>query len=261
MEISDYWQAVARAIDAEDTKAQFFIHHNASIGAAREAILRDWLVKHTPEPYRVGTGFIYQQAPEPWSSRQCDVLLYDPTVAQPDYAISGLAVVHRGVARLVIEVKTTLDKATLGEALDVHESVGWLAMPTLCFAFDGVTFTTFVDHLRTAIRTSVHGVPDCIAVHKRNYLFVRSGYFLAERTDTPNRHRPAKYQFAVDFRAREGIAAATFLSFYLSLLRRGRLSAEEVQMWLRDLALELPEDAMVRISDEGEVEYGPVPAA
>jgi hypothetical protein len=254
--ISEYWRAVARGIDAEETKARFFIHHNDGIGAAREAILRDWLVKHTPEPYRICTGFIYQLAREFWTSRQCDVLLYDPTVAQPDYAISGLAVVHRVAARLVIEVKTTLKEETFRQALDIHDSVGWLPVPTLCFAYDGVTFKTFLDYLATAIRTSVHGVPDCIAVHKRNYLFVRSGYLLAERTDIPKRRRPAKYQFAVDF-GNEGIAAATFLNFYLSLLKKGRFSEDEVRTWL--CALDLPEDAMVRISDDGEVEHGPAP--
>ena len=31
--IPEYWQAVARAIDAEDAKASIFIKHNASIGA------------------------------------------------------------------------------------------------------------------------------------------------------------------------------------------------------------------------------------
>jgi hypothetical protein len=37
--IPEYWQAVAKAIDAEDAKASIFVKHNASIGAAREAIL------------------------------------------------------------------------------------------------------------------------------------------------------------------------------------------------------------------------------
>src|SRR4051794_18514958 len=56
----EYCQAVARGIDAEEAKARLFIHHNDSLGSAREAILRDVLVKHTPEPYKVRTGFIYQ---------------------------------------------------------------------------------------------------------------------------------------------------------------------------------------------------------
>ena len=87
--LREYWQAIANAIDAEEKKASIFIRHRPSIGVAREAILRDLLAKHTPEPYRVSTGFIYQFNTAWWNSRQCDVLVYDPTICQPDYAIGG----------------------------------------------------------------------------------------------------------------------------------------------------------------------------
>jgi hypothetical protein len=108
-----YWQAVANGINAENQKATIFLKHNPSIGIAREAIVRDLLVKQTPEPYRVATGFIYEYGTEPWSSKQCDVLVYDPMESQPHYAIGGLSVVPRKAARLVVEVKIRCQHSAL----------------------------------------------------------------------------------------------------------------------------------------------------
>lgn len=59
LDVPEYWQAVAGGIDAEETKASLFIKHAPSIGVAREIILRELLVRHTPEPFRIATGFIY----------------------------------------------------------------------------------------------------------------------------------------------------------------------------------------------------------
>jgi hypothetical protein len=252
----EYWRALAKGIDAEEAKASIFLHHKHSVGAAREAILRDLLVKHTPEPYRVGTGFIHQYTPERWESRQCDVLVYDPSVSQPDYAIGGLVVVNRPAARLVIEVKTGLDGDTFQQTLGIHSSVSWLRVPTLGFAYDGWSFETFLGYLARAIKTEQAGVPDCLAVHGGNYLFVRSYYRLALREDAPGRHRPAVYQFAVNFGKcadNEGRASATFLDVYLKLLRK-ELDDSYLARWFA--SLQLPAEALVRITDDGEVQYG-----
>src|SRR5262245_56283404 len=94
-----YWQAVAKSIDAEDQKASLFIKRNLAVGMARDEILRDLLRRCTPEPYRVGTGFIHQMLPDNhYCSPQLDIVLYDPTVAQPDYRIGELVVIPRCAA-------------------------------------------------------------------------------------------------------------------------------------------------------------------
>src|SRR4051812_11041884 len=68
----DYWRAVALRIDAEEQQASFFLSHNESRGVAREAILRDLLVKQTPEPLRVKSGFVRRIKPAVHCSKQCD---------------------------------------------------------------------------------------------------------------------------------------------------------------------------------------------
>lgn len=220
--ILEYWQAVAKAIDAEDAKASIFVKHNASIGAAREAILKDVLSRQTLEPYRVTSGFVFHPISDNWCSRQCDVIVYNPMVARPYYAIGELAVVPREAANLVIEVKTELDDKAFQEMLDVWESVFWLPVPMLGFAYDGVRFQTFVEYLRKAIPAAPRGLPTCIAVHRQNYLYMRADYTAAEDEALPNRRRPTKCQFVVDFGAAgtgEGTASSMLLHLYNLLLK------------------------------------------
>jgi len=262
--IPEYWEAVARSIDAENQKANIFITHNDSLGVAREAILRDLLVKQTPEPYRVSTGFVYyaEAKPKPWSSKQCDVLVYDPTASQPYYSIGGLSVVPRRACKLIIEVKTRLKQETFKQILGVWGSTFWLNVPTLGFAFEGETFKSFLEYVVEAIKSEDRGVPECLAVHRDNYLMARSSYRLATNPETPNRHRPAKYHFAVNFgitNKKDGRASAAFLDFYDRLLRNGLGQIDENHLYTWFSRLELPKEGLVRISNEGEVIYGPIP--
>jgi hypothetical protein len=259
-----YWQAVANGINAENQKATIFLKHNPSIGIAREAILRDLLVKQTPEPFRVATGFIYEYGTVPWSSKQCDVLVYDPTTSQPHYAIGGLSVVPRKAARVVVEVKTTLEKETFTQIMGVwkklHESVGktqWIPPPTLAFAYDGMTFPTCLDYICNELRESSQGLPECLAVHEHNYIIVRSGYRLAVNVDIPHRHRPATYHLAVNFGAADksdGRASAAFFDFYHYLLEQRQVYEPQLKWWFNQVAL--PDSAMVKIADDGSLSYG-----
>lgn len=256
IKIPEYWQAIARGIDAEEQKASILIRHNASVGAAREAILRDVLVKQTPVPYRVASGFVFVDQPQEWCSKQCDVLVYDPTVAQPYYSIGDLCVVARWSAKLVSEVKSRLDQEAWSELLGIWSDTSWVPVPTLGFAYDGVTFDTFLNYLKTTIRDEDKGVPTLVAVHGRNYLFLRSEYRLAPDESRPKRHRPAVFQIAVNFGEIErysGWASATFLDFYLRFLR-GWIPETEITRWFNDLGL--PDSSLASFSDDGEVTFG-----
>jgi hypothetical protein len=249
--IPEYWQAVARAIDAEDAKASIFIRHNASVGSAREAILKDVLSRQTLEPYRVTSGFVFHPPSENWCSRQCDVIVYNPMVARPYYAIGELAVVPREAAKLVIEVKTELDEKAFKEMLNVWESVFWLPVPMLGFAYDGVRFQTFVEYLRGAIPTAPRGLPTCISVHRHNYIYMRADYWLAENEALPNKRRPTKCQFAIDFGAAgmgEGAASSMLLHLYNLYLRGGSPHIQIILDSCRKLGVSEPN--LVMLPDE-----------
>lgn len=264
--IPEYWRAVARGIDAEDEKASIFIRHRPSLGIARETILRTLVANHTPEPFDVHTGFINyllqnvesRKLTAHWHSKQCDLLVYDPRVDRPYYAIDQLVVVPRNAVKSVIEVKSELKLDTFQEILMIWRETGWVPAPTFGFAFEGVKFSTFLKYLRTSIRTSLAGVPECLVVHCKNYIFVRSSYRLAPIS--PKRHRPAKYQLAVDFGSAEnelGSATAMFLELYRRSLAEPFDSAESYLLnWFNGLALS--DNAKVSIDDRGGLRTGPI---
>src|SRR5690349_15882290 len=130
--LPEYWQAVAKGIDAEDEKASLFIKHNLTVGTAREEILRDLMRRQTPEPFRVQTGFIHQILPDQqYCSPQCDIVVYDPSIAQPDYHIGELVVVARWPAKAIVEVKTYLDNEEFEKLMLVWDKVAWLTLETV----------------------------------------------------------------------------------------------------------------------------------
>jgi hypothetical protein len=268
--IPEYWRAVAEAINAEDEKLSLFVNHPTGLGTAREAILRHFLVAHTPEPFRIKTGFICHllakvgspELSDQWTSKQCDLLVYNPQIARPYYAIENLVVVPREVAAAVIEVKSDLGKDSFQHMLDLWKDTHWLPVKVLGFAYDGWVFDTFIDLLKQAIRDQEFGVPDCIAVHRQNYIFIRTGYHLAP---TPNRHRPARYQLAVNFGTAEdkqGFSSGCFLDTFLRHLppAGGHVPLpidDYLPLWFNQLPL--PKEAKLAIADDGTISPGSLP--
>jgi hypothetical protein len=155
---------------------------------------------------------------------------------------------------LVIEIKSSLNTTTFGEILRIWQSVSWLPVPTLGFAYDGVSFNTFTKCLVKAVKAG-KGVPEGVAVHQHNYVFVRSAYRIPPG---PRRHPRAAWHLAVNFGAVEkedGRASAAFLDFYHRLLtQKCELSERYLRDWFR--SLDLPERALVTISEDGETKCG-----
>ncbi len=171
-------------------------------------------------------------------------------------------VVPREVAAAVIEVKTELRQDSFQHMLDLWKNTHWLVVNVLGFAYDGWVFDTFIDHLKQAIRDQEFGVPDCIAVHRQNYIFIRTGYNLAP---TPNRHRPARYQVAVNFGAAEdkqGHSSGYFLDTFLRQLpavggHRPISIDDHLPLWFNQLPL--PKEAKLAIADDGTISHGLLP--
>jgi hypothetical protein len=94
----EYRAALSHKLSASNTVATMLIKHNASVGAAREQILRDELAMRTPEPYRVSSGLISQFEPKECTSKQLDVLVYNAGVSQPLYGTPPNIVIPRKAA-------------------------------------------------------------------------------------------------------------------------------------------------------------------
>ncbi len=173
-----YWQIVSQGMEVEDRRLRMFVRHKASLGVGREHILRKLLTEQTPEPYRVNTGFVIHPASSRVTSGQCDVLVYDPRVSQPLYRIDEFAVVSADAARIAIEVRSKMslgDDSGLEQVTRIHRSMR-PAFPTQVFGFGfrGPTFENFVAGVATVVKGDILNVPECVAVHKQNYICIRS---------------------------------------------------------------------------------------
>ena len=170
--------------------------------------------------------------------------------------------VPREAATAVVEVKSQLEEKTYQQMLDIWTNTDWLkSVNVLGFAYDGWIFETFVEHLKQTIQDG-QGLPNCIAVHRRNYIFIRSGYHLAPKADG---RRPAKYQLAVNCAAaenKEGLSSACFLdTFRRELPPAGGHSQLYIDVylprWFNELPL--PPEAKIAIADDGSISQGSVP--
>ena len=261
-----YWQGVSQIIEGESMKARAYVTHAQSLGIAREAIVRRILINETPTRYEVKTGLIrnpHGQASD--SSRQCDLLVYDPAFDPPLYRVDDFVVVPNSVARFVVEVKSILDNGAFTEVLQVHDSLIQFQVPCFAFGFDGVAFNTFVTYIRDAVRANRLQLPPerldlnwpkCVAVHSKNYVAVLPVLRPANSTNV--------YICLIDYRKANqdapigsGQATASFLQFYYALLNNKSLPQDMVKSWFN--ALPIQNEGKVWITTEGVVNNGTIP--
>jgi hypothetical protein len=230
LHLRDFYEAIALGIDAENKKASVYIKHPTSIGTAREMILRDVLLDTTPAPFRLGTGLVHgSDNGEYTTSRQCDVLIYNPTIDPPKYAFDNFVVLDPGTALVNIEVKSMLNEEAFTQASQVSHSTWNFSIPTLAFAYDSVCLDTISNYVIRAIKSG-GTIPWCIAVHSRNFLYVRP------RTIS-NGHQ--RLHLLINCSEAEGthhgMATSIFLQLYDAWLRnRCILSSENLYAWYNE---------------------------
>jgi hypothetical protein len=97
-------------------------HH----GVVAEAAVREWLTRFLPKRYGVTSGFIKSQNPESKMTSHFDVIIYEQleapvlwTESNKDKSEQGLSrVIPAEHVRAIIEVKSTLSRATMRDAID-----------------------------------------------------------------------------------------------------------------------------------------------
>ena len=257
-----YWRIVSQGMEVEDRRLRMFVRHKASLGVGREHILRKLLAEQTPEPYRVNTGFVAHPAAPRVTSDQCDVLVYDPRASQPLYRIDQFVVVPPAAARLAIEVRSNMSvggAGGLGQVVKVHRSMR-PAFPTQVFGFGfgfrGPTFETFVAGVAAEVKGDILNVPECVAVHRRNYICLRSTTRAALPENTP----PPRVCVALDFSAvanAHGFATGYFLHCYRERIgHHAPFAADTIAIHARDMGA--PSDAIRTVREDGSVVVGVV---
>jgi hypothetical protein len=169
----EYWQAVAKGLEAESAKASVYVTHSASLGVAREIIFRRIIAQETRGPFLVKTGIIRRDEPEIAVSNQCDLVVYNPHAGTPYYAIDDFVVVPSSIAPIVIEVKSALRADDVAEIADCLNNVERLNASALVFAYEGCTLEYFIDALLAKHSPEGFHLPKIIAVHRRNYIAIR----------------------------------------------------------------------------------------
>jgi hypothetical protein len=255
-----YWQIVSQGMDVEDRRLRMFVRHKASLGVGREHILRKLLADQTPEPYRVNTGFVAHPAGGRVTSDQCDVLVYDPRVSQPLYRIDEFVVVPPDAARIAIEVRSNMslgDDSGLEQVVKVHRSMR-PAFPTEVFGFGfrGPTFGNFVAGVAAQVRGDIFNVPECVAVHKQNYVCIRS----TARAALPENTVPPRVCVALDFSNvanAHGFATGYFFHCYHERIKHhAPFAADRIEIHARDMGV--PHDSIRTIREDGTVVTGVV---
>jgi hypothetical protein len=111
-----FYQYLAQQLLAKaEMIAGWGITHPPSMGANRENSVRLFLREFLPSAVNIGTGFIIND--EQQISNQCDIIIYDDTIIPPLYRDEDIVVVRHTTVAMVIEVKTTLGKSELNDAL------------------------------------------------------------------------------------------------------------------------------------------------
>jgi len=271
-DVTEYWRPIAQGIDVEDRRVRLYVRHKLSLGIAREAILREVLINQTPEPLRVKTGFVVDAYPKLVTSNQCDILVYDPSVSQPLYKIDEFVVVPFHATRIIAEVRSTMGITSstksiggLDQVFKVWQSTKQLpvAPPTFGFGYKGVTFDNFVSAMAARVNNDIMNVPECIAVHKMNYLCIR---VTRRNVGADPRLTAPKVCVAFDFsqsdKDTEGFATALFLEYYNLIVHPRRHHDVITIENTRDYSIQsgLPVGGIRIIHEDGTVAQGPIPA-
>jgi hypothetical protein len=135
-----YYDGVSQRIRIEIELLNKLIGHKGEIGIANENLLINLLVKFLPKRYSIGSGVIIDR--EGNRSNQIDIVVCD-SYYHPELFSYGSAVLYPvDVVYMTIEVKTTVNKDTIEEAIKNVASVKRLRfIESPIFELKGNTYT------------------------------------------------------------------------------------------------------------------------
>jgi hypothetical protein len=185
----DYCMSIAHEFQARLDRLRVFVaNHNLSSGTANESILRQFLSLHAPSDINVGEGFICDPFEGEETSKQCDILIYDQANYPLVYGDGPIKVVFPGAARMVVEVKTTLNRTTLGQAIENIVSAQRVCASN--YYFQGVIFAfntsvrlgTMLDNLKKHPRPTY--APRAILLFDKGILIHRHSFLRLRESGT-----------------------------------------------------------------------------
>lgn len=147
----DYCSGIANEFTAKLNRIRSFIpDHKLSSGTANEMLLRDFLAKLTANQFEVGQGFICDPTASDMVSKQCDILVFNRKDYPLVYSEGEVKIVFPQSVRMLIEVKTSLSREKLYDAIDnisVAKSL-YSFINGVVFAFKSPKLPTILQHLQ-----------------------------------------------------------------------------------------------------------------
>ena len=146
-----YCSGIANEFEARLNRIRTFVpDHNFTSGTANEVILRDFLARRSTGRYKVGQGFICAPTASDSASKQCDILLYDRHNYPLVHSEGEVVLVFPQAAKMVVEVKTRLNKNALKDAMENIRTAKQLnyAINGVIFAFESLRQETIIKHLQ-----------------------------------------------------------------------------------------------------------------
>ncbi len=119
--LKSYYQAISSSMEAEVRNINGLFDHQGVKGAGNENILMTLLSKFLPKKYGIGTGVVVDRNGK--QSKQCDVVIYDATNYPEILGVTSTKFFPVDFVYAIIEVKTKLDSAKTGEAIENIRSV------------------------------------------------------------------------------------------------------------------------------------------
>ena len=93
-----------------------YVEHAGVLGVLRESLIEMFLEPLLMPPYKAGTGVIVDSRGN--QSGQCDVIIWDDSIFRPLYSARGAGIFLIESVVGVIEVKSTLRKVSIKQAVD-----------------------------------------------------------------------------------------------------------------------------------------------
>ncbi len=121
MKINDIFQGIADNMLVDFQQIQSQIPHAGERGTQRELALKEFLARHLPKKYALGSGQIINV--KNVTSRQCDIVIYDALNCPLLLVKEGYQLFPVEAVFAVIEVKSTLNAKALAECVDNIKSV------------------------------------------------------------------------------------------------------------------------------------------
>ncbi len=174
----EYGKSIASEFEARLDRIRTFIpDHYLTSGTANETILRGFLADLSPTHFKVGQGFIYDPTKSERPSKQCDIIVFDQYSFPLIHSEGDIKVVWPGAAKLVIEVKSELNKEELIKAVDNIGAAKRLRNTTIIngmiFAFNSEAkkVETIVRHFKNSLENiKIAHAPNAILILDRGLI-------------------------------------------------------------------------------------------